>query len=126
MSNDEQAIRDLVATWLSASATGDTEKVLTLMSDDVVFLIAGQPTMNKKDFATSQEALKDFQLQATSDIQEIKVFGDWAYCWNQLAVQITPRNGGAAMRRTGNVLSILNKQQGKWVITRDANMLMGQ
>lgn len=123
MQNDEQAIRELVANWLSASAAGDTEKVLTLMSDDVVFLIAGQAPMNKKEFAASQSALKDFDLQATSDIQEIKVVGDWAYCWNKLAVQITPRGGGATMHRAGNVLSILNKQHGKWVITRDANML---
>ncbi len=38
MQDDEQAIRQLVLTWISASNAGDTEKVLTLMADDVVFL----------------------------------------------------------------------------------------
>jgi uncharacterized protein (TIGR02246 family) len=39
--NDEQAIRQLVTSWLEASKAGDTEKVLSLMADDVVFLVTG-------------------------------------------------------------------------------------
>ncbi len=41
-SNDEQQIRDLIATWLRASASGDLPTILDLMAEDVVFLIAGQ------------------------------------------------------------------------------------
>jgi uncharacterized protein (TIGR02246 family) len=43
MDNDEREIRELVSTWMSATEAGDTEKVLSLMSDDVVFLVAGRP-----------------------------------------------------------------------------------
>ena len=43
MQDEEQAIRELVATWLRASKAGDTDKVLSLMADDVVFLVAGHP-----------------------------------------------------------------------------------
>jgi ketosteroid isomerase-like protein len=32
MQTDEEQIRQLVATWLTASQAGDTEKVLTLLS----------------------------------------------------------------------------------------------
>jgi len=39
--SDEQQIRDLIATWLRASAEGDINKILPLMTEDVVFLIAG-------------------------------------------------------------------------------------
>ena len=45
MQDDERAIRDLIATWLEASKAGDTEKVLSLMADDVVFLVTGHPPM---------------------------------------------------------------------------------
>ena len=38
---DEQAIRQLVDTWLEASKTGDLETVLSLMSDDVIFMDRG-------------------------------------------------------------------------------------
>ncbi len=37
MQNDEQSIRQLVSTWLSATESGDNELVLSLMSEDVVF-----------------------------------------------------------------------------------------
>jgi uncharacterized protein (TIGR02246 family) len=45
MQNDEQEIRQLVSTWMTASKAGDVEKVLSLMADDVVFLVTGQPPM---------------------------------------------------------------------------------
>ena len=124
MHNDEQAIRKLVASWLDASKAGDTDKVLTLMADDVVFLMPGHPPMRGKSaFAASQSALKDFEIDATSEIQEIKALGEWAYVWTTLSVVVTPKNGGAPVRRAGNTLSILQKRAGAWVIVRDANML---
>ena len=45
MPTDEDAIRQLVATWLDASRAGDTDKVLRLMSDEVVFLTPGNAPM---------------------------------------------------------------------------------
>jgi uncharacterized protein (TIGR02246 family) len=51
MQNDEQEIRQLVSTWMAASKAGDVETVLSLMADDVVFLVPGQPVMRKADFA---------------------------------------------------------------------------
>lgn len=113
MENDEQAIGQLVESWLSTSAAGDTEKILTLMAEDVVFLMPGQPPMRGRSaFAAGQAALRQFRIEATSDIQEIKVFGEWAYCWNQLSVIVTPRSGGTLVKRAGNTLSILQKQAG--------------
>jgi uncharacterized protein (TIGR02246 family) len=124
MSADEQAIRDLVATWLDASKAGDNATVLGLMADDVVFLLPGQPPMRGRDaFAAAQNGMANLGIDAVGRIQEIKVFGDWAYCWNQLTVTITPRNGGEPVTRAGDVLSILQRQSGRWVIVRDANML---
>jgi len=124
MEHDEEAIRRLIETWLSASKSGDTETVLSLMSDDVVFLICGQPPMRGKEaFAASQTALRDVEMDGTSEIQEVKVLGDWAYVWTHLSVVFKPRGGGAANKRAGNTLSILRKHEGKWLLVRDANML---
>ena len=47
MSNEEQEIRQLASTWMTASKAGDVETVLSLMADDVVFLMAGRPPMRK-------------------------------------------------------------------------------
>ena len=50
---DEQQIRDLVATWMSATRAGDHRTVLGLMTDDVVFLVAGQAPFGKREFAAA-------------------------------------------------------------------------
>jgi uncharacterized protein (TIGR02246 family) len=124
MSTDENAIRDLIATWLRASKAGDSATVLSLMAEDVVFLQPRKPPMRgRSGFAVAQQAMSDIDIDASSEIQEIRVLGDWAWCWNRLTVIVTPRNGGAPVKRSGDVLSLLQKQAHGWVIVRDANML---
>jgi len=126
MTNDEQQIRELVDKWLQASARGDLPQILELMDEDVVFLTGGHPPMRGREpFANSfRAALAHFRIDGTSDIQEIRIFADWAYCWNYLTVTMTPLAGGAPKRRSGNVLSVLRKQtDGTWVLFRDANLL---
>lgn len=123
-SNDERAIRELVDKWLAASTNGDLATVLSLMSDDVIFMVPGKEPFGKDGFAASNQQMKDLQIEATSDIKEIKVLGDWAWMRNHLEVTFTPPNGEATIH-SGNVLSILRKNyDGEWVIVRDANLLM--
>ena len=125
MDADEQAIRSLVTTWMEASAAGDLPRVLELMDDDVVFLGPGRPPMTKDGFVAASRAMEGHvRIDGTAHIQEIRVFGDWAYCWNQLSITMQPMAGGVATRRTGPALSILRKKSdGRWVIVRDANMV---
>lgn len=126
MQNDEQEICDLVSTWMAATKAGDVDTVLSLMSDDVVFLVPGRPVMRKADFAAaarSQAAAGGPRFEGTSEIQEIKILGEWAFMWTKLTVVVTPPNGGPSMTRAGHTLTILKKQNGKWVLARDANLL---
>jgi uncharacterized protein (TIGR02246 family) len=124
MDKDEQAIRDLVATWMSASKSGDLKTVLSLMADDVVFMVPGREPFGKEAFASSSSSMKDVQLDGTSEIRERKIFGDWAYLRNYIQISITPL-GGASVRRSGFTLTVLHKQpDGRWLLTRDANLVM--
>lgn len=127
MSSDEQAIRDLVAKWHRASAQGDFDTVLSLMSDDVVFLVPGHPPIRgKKEFdALQRKAIGRFRMAAQTDFAEIVVHGDWAHFWCHLSVEMTPLDGSATMRRSGHTLTLLRKQpNGAWVLARDANLLV--
>jgi uncharacterized protein (TIGR02246 family) len=93
------------------------------MADDVVFLVPGRPPMRGKSaFASGQAGLSEFSIEATSEVQEIKVRGEWAYCWTALTVVVTPRKGGATVKGSGNTLSILRKENGAWLLFRDANL----
>lgn len=123
MSPDERAIRDLIATWLSASAAGDHAKVLSLMSDDVIFLVAGR-SFDKEEFSAGQSALATHRIEASSDVREVVVSGDLAYARTDLTVTMTPVSGGPSLRRNGPTLSIFRRgPDGRWVLTRDANLL---
>ena len=125
MSPDELAIRSVIDTWMRASGAGDLPKVLELMDDDVVFLAPGRPPMRKDGFVVGSRAMEGkTQVDGKDNIQEIRVFGDWAYCWNQLSVTMHPIDGGAPTRLSGSALSVSRRRaDGAWVLFRDANMI---
>lgn len=120
---EEQAIRDLVARWHRATGAGDVDTVVSLMADDVVFLVPGQPPMKgRSSFERGLRALlTQHRIESTGEVREVEVSGSLAYCWN---VRIVPLSGGNAKVRSGSALSILRKQAtGSWVLARDANLL---
>ena len=126
MNTDEEQIRQLVSTWMDATKAGDVETVLSLMSDDVIFLAPGRDPMRKKDFelaAKAQAANAAPKFDGTSEIQEIKIAGDCTFMWTKLRVIATPPDGSPAMERKGHALTVLKKEAGKWVLARDANLL---
>jgi len=126
MSTDEQQIRELVSTWMSATQQGQIDTVLELMTDDAVFLVTGQkPMLGKAAFAAVARAQGNKpgpRFEGRSEIQEIRILGDWAFMWTRLTVTVTPATG-EPFKRAGNTLSILTKQDGRWRLARDANML---
>ena len=126
MTDDERAIRNVVETLLAASKAGDLPTVLSLMTDDVLFLTPGQAPFGKEAFAAMSNGMKDVQVDGTSDIQEVQVFGDIAYLRNALRIVITMPDG-KVVRRSGQTLTILRKEaDGKWRLVRDANLVVAE
>ena len=124
MQRDEEAIRELIATWLRASKAGDTETVLSLMTDDVVFLLPGQaPMRGKAAFAAASGGPRPFAIDGVSEIQEIQVCGELGYVWTKLSVVVTPGEGNVPVERAGYTLSVMRKESGRWLLARDANLL---
>src|SRR4249919_3689102 len=116
MQDDEQDIRDLVSRWMAATKAGDSAAVLDLMTDDAVFLVAGQPPFGKAHFAEATAAQRHASVafDGKSEVIEIKVLGDWAYLLSRLTVTSTQPGSDKASIRSGHTLSILRKQDGKW------------
>lgn len=123
MSADERAIRDLINRWMLSSQTGDVDTVLSLMTDDVVFMTPGREPFGKAEFASQSKNMTGVKLQVESTPVEIKVLGDWAYVRSHLTVKMTPPNG-EPKTRTGYTLTIFMRQpNGQWLLARDANLL---
>ena len=123
MSPDEQAIRDLVAKWMDASRAGDAKTVLSLMTDDVVFMVPGHAPFGKEAFEAASAGNASASIEGTSEILELQVLGEWAYMRSRLHVKMTPPNGNM-IERAGHTLTIFRKQpDGRWLLARDANLL---
>jgi uncharacterized protein (TIGR02246 family) len=121
--NDEQAIRELVDGWMTASMTGDTSAVLALMTDDVLFLTVGREPFGKDQFRAQSEALKDVTMDGRAEVREIEVHGDMAWIRNHIDLTITSGQGEPT-RRSGDTLTILKRGgDGRWRLYRDANLV---
>jgi uncharacterized protein (TIGR02246 family) len=123
MTDDERAIRGMVEQWLAASRAGDLDTLLSLMTDDVIFMVPDSKPFGKERFADNAATMKDVKVEAAGTIEELQVLGDWAYLRNFVEVSITLPNG-AISRHSGYTLTILRRQpDGRWQLARDANLV---
>jgi uncharacterized protein (TIGR02246 family) len=123
MTDDERAIRGMVEQWLAASRAHDLDTLLSLMTDDVIFMVPDSKPFGKERFAANAATMKDVKVEAAGTIEELQVLGDWAYLRNFVEVSITPPNG-VISRHSGYTLTILRRQpDGRWQLARDANLV---
>jgi uncharacterized protein (TIGR02246 family) len=126
MTDDERAIRELLTRWVDATKRGDTEAVLNLMTDDVVFMVPGREPFGKEAFQRASDDMRGTRIDGTSDIRELRVLEGWAFIRTQMSVTMTPPDG-ASITRSGYTLTILRKEADRrWRLARDANLLTVQ
>jgi len=125
MTEDESAIRTLVDTWMAATKKGDLATVLSLMADDVVFMVPGQEPFGREAFVAAFEEMRNVEIDAKNDIQELQVLGEWAFLRSYIEVTASPLGGGTPVHRSGYTLTILRKgDDGRWRLARDANLMV--
>ncbi|HEY4070732.1 MAG TPA: SgcJ/EcaC family oxidoreductase [Sphingomicrobium sp.] len=123
MTDDERQIRDLVDEWMEASRAGDTDTVLGLMTDDVIFMTASREPFGKDEFRATSESMRDVRVDGRAEIREVEVLGNWAWIRNHIDLTLSPSEG-APLRRSGYTLTILRKgDDGRWRLFRDANLV---
>jgi uncharacterized protein (TIGR02246 family) len=122
--SDAQQIRDLVATWATASENGDLETIKQLMDDDILFLTTGAEPFGRDVFIQHFENnVKKMNLSVRADVHEVEVRNDLAFARTWLEVCITPKSG-EPITRTGYTLSIYRRRpNGPWRLWRDANLV---
>ena len=126
MSTDEASIRALLQHWHDATAQGDVDAVLALMSEDVKFFVAGKAPMKGRDaFAAGLRGLlKTHRVVSSGDVREVQVSGDLAFAVTLLTVRIIATGTGEEWMRSGHALSVFRRQSdGGWLLVRDANLL---
>jgi uncharacterized protein (TIGR02246 family) len=125
MQSEERAIRDLNATWIEAVNAGDLDRLLPLMTEDVVLIGPGQAPVRREGYpAVFSGGHREFHIRCESAVQEVTVAGDVAYTLCEDRLTVTPRSGGATTTLAGHRITIYRKQaDGRWLLARDAHTL---
>jgi uncharacterized protein (TIGR02246 family) len=122
--SDEDTIRHLIATWIAATKAGDTETVLQLIHEDALFMVPGGAPFGKAAFTQALNSMKSARFEGESEVLEIEVLGNTAWCRTRLAIRMTPPSG-QTMRRSGYTLTIFRQSPaGQWQLFRDANLVV--
>jgi uncharacterized protein (TIGR02246 family) len=123
MTEDERAIRQVIDDWMQASRAGDSATVLSLMSEDAVFMVPGREPFGREAFEAASNAMAGMSVDGTSEVVELQVLGEWAFGRNRIDMTLTPP-GGEPVRRGGYTLTLYRKgADGRWRLARDANLL---
>jgi uncharacterized protein (TIGR02246 family) len=125
MRPDEQEIREVHAAWINAVNAGDLDRLLTLMTEDVVFLNPGRPPLDRDGFSASFPAApRQVRIDCISELEEVVIAGDVAYTRSRDALSVTPLVGEEVMQFAGDRMTIYRKQpEGRWLLARDIHTL---
>jgi uncharacterized protein (TIGR02246 family) len=110
---------------MDAVNAGDLVRLLTLMSDDVVFLNPGRPPIGRDEFpAVFSAAHQHARIQCISELDQVEVVGEVAYTLCRDSLTVAPRAGGEGAGLAGHRITIYRKQpDGRWLLARDVNTL---
>ena len=125
MGADEHAIRELHSTWVDAVNAGDLVRLLTMMADDVVFLLSGRAPFGRDGFSdVFSAAHKQARISCSSELEEVVVVGEVAYTRARDSLSVIPIAGGEATQLAGHRITVWRKQpDGRWLLARDAALL---
>jgi len=121
VTEDEQAIRELVRAWTNANEVGDVATMLSLVTDDVVFMVPGCDPLGR-ELLEAAPPTTSVQVEGIDEIVELQVLRGWAFVRNKVDVTVTPASGEAVHLR-GCTLALFRRSDGRWRLARHANML---
>ena len=123
MTDDERAIRELVHAWTSASEVGDVTTMLSLVTDDVVFMVPGCDACGRELLEAAPTATSSVQVEGFNEIAELQVLKGWAFTRSQIDVAVTPASG-ETVHLGGCILALFRQEaDGRWRLARHANLL---
>ena len=125
MKPDEQEIRRVHSIWIAAVNAGDLERLLTLVEQDVVFLTPGHPPSGRQNFSSNFIAAhQQMQIDWSSDLEEVSIFGEIAYTRSRDTLSMVPRAGGKPAQLGGHRMTVYRKQgDGRWLLSPDIHTL---
>ena len=124
---DRKAIADLQRRDIEANMALDTEKLLVLRTDDVVYLVPGRAPLAgqsavRKYLEEIRGQLANWDVLAYEENwQEVQVVGDFAFEWGTVNIRARQEGETRESAAVRNVVQVLRRQpDGEWKIARAA------
>ena len=125
LEEDQKAIADLQRRDIDANIAVDTEKLLALRTDDVVYLVPGRPPLVGKDAVRKyleeiRQQLANWDMLAYEESwQEVQVVGDFAFEWGTVNIRARQEGEKRESAAVRNVMQVIRRQpDGDWKISR--------
>ncbi|UCG88223.1 MAG: SgcJ/EcaC family oxidoreductase [Gemmatimonadota bacterium] len=118
---DVVAIQDLFQRFDDTTNTGDAENWMTLLADDVLWMVPNQEMLVSKEAVRTrvQPFFDQLDMEHTTTLEKIEVAGQWAFVRGTYTFRTTPKAGGETSEDIGKFIYILGRQSdGSWKIDR--------
>jgi uncharacterized protein (TIGR02246 family) len=120
---DRNAVAAMTTRWLTALHAKDIRALMSMLSDDCIFISPGRDPLRGKAAAealyrTLFDSYADIQQAVT--VEEIQVAGDWAFSWGREQLRIGFTAGTVEFE--GHGLAVLHREpDGGWLFVRGIN-----
>jgi ketosteroid isomerase-like protein len=94
---------------------------MTVYENDVISMPPNQPPLIGKWAVRDmwESLLENYSIDASVQVKEVEIAGDWAYERGTYRMTLTPKVGGELIKDEGKYLDILRKQaDGSWKYAR--------
>lgn len=117
----EARVREVALGIIMADNARDLERVMSFYADDAVLLPPGEVAARGKDVIRRRyEAFfRTYAPEIITDLEEVRVAGDWAFVIGANRGRLVPAGGGAERRLNDAYVMILKQApKGAWRIAR--------
>lgn len=121
--SDDPAAHLAHQAYVDAINSNRVERMLDVMTDDVVFLAPNAPVMSGKAVIRPwlEEYVRWAQTHWEKPVREFVIAGEWAFERYDWASTDTPHDGSAVVKDTGWGLLVYHRDaDGVWRVARDA------
>ena len=119
-------IEKLKAAWIAALRTGDIDRLLDMVTDDVVAAHpGGKTTHGKQELADDfRRFFRDFRMDQRVTCEETVEAGEWAFDRSCVSTKVLPVAGGEPAQVNSEVMVILRRStDGLWKVARTMAVL---
>jgi ankyrin repeat protein/ketosteroid isomerase-like protein/L-ascorbate metabolism protein UlaG (beta-lactamase superfamily) len=123
--DDKSKIEELRRKDIEASLIGDTETLLSLMTDDIILIYPDQPPARgikviRDKMQSYKKELENITItQYSYTMDELVIEGGLAYEWGSFYNKYYLKNEGKELEEKGRMMRILRKQpDGSWKVAR--------